>query len=335
MSVNINKIEFHSPIAPLIKQFIQEKRACGYKYDEASCVLKRLDSFLCNTTLKQIALPEKLILQWALKQSSEQASTHQRRICFIRQLARFMVRLGYPAYIVPGRFGTLRSGAFSPYIFTREEIRKLIHAADQIKPIPNSSMRHLILPEILRLLYGCGFRLNEVLNLRVSDVDLKQGVITVREAKLGKDRLVPPALDVVERLRIYAERLEKESLEKRTEDSFFFPSPTQTAWSMSGIYFLFRKLLYQCGMPHGGRGKGPRVHDLRHTFAVHRLIQWHEEGADLNAKMPLLIAYLGHQDFTGTQKYLHLTAELFPNLTACMNKKFGDVIPSGGDHEAN
>jgi site-specific recombinase XerD len=185
------------------------------------------------------------------------------------------------------------------------------------------------MPEIFRLLYTCGFRLNEVLNLRVRDVDLKQGVITVREAKFGKDRLIPPALDVVERLQIYAERLEKDSIEKRTDDSFFFPSRTQTAWSESAIYSLFRKLLYQCGISHGGRGKGPRVHDLRHTFAVHRLIQWHEEGADLNAKMPLLIAYLGHQDFTGTQKYLHLTAELFPNLTARMNKQFGGVIPTG------
>ncbi|MEM9243169.1 MAG: tyrosine-type recombinase/integrase [Pseudomonadota bacterium] len=117
-----------------------------------------------------------------------------------------------------------------------------------------------------------------------------------------------------------------EYLEKRADKHFFFPSSKQAAWSQSGIYFLFRKLLHQCNISHGGRGKGPRIHDLRHTFAVHRLIQWHKEGADLNAKLPLLVTYLGHQDFTGTQKYLHLTAELFPNLTARMNKQFGDVI---------
>jgi integrase/recombinase XerD len=68
---------------------------------------------------------------------------------------------------------------------------------------------------------------------------------------------------------------------------------------------------------------------LRHTFAVHRLIQWYEEGEDLNAKLPFLVAYLGHKDFTGTQKYLHLTAELFPNLTKRMNEQFGGVIPHG------
>ena len=73
--------------------------------------------------------------------------------------------------------------------------------------------------------------------------------------------------------------------------------------------------------------KSKRLDFLRHTFAVHRLIQWYEEGANLNAKLPLLVAYLGHEDFSGTQKYLHLTAELFPNLIARMNKQFGSVIP--------
>ncbi|NIT58101.1 MAG: tyrosine-type recombinase/integrase [Aliifodinibius sp.] len=329
MSTNRKHIEFHSPVAPLIKQFIQEKQACGRKYNQAPTILKRFDNFLCSTTLKEKALPEKLVLQWLEKRPDEKASTQQRRIGLIRQFARMMVRLGYPAYIVPGRWGAPRTYTFSPYIFTREEISQLIQAADQIKPSSHSPLRHLIMPEIFRLYYGCGFRLDEVLNLRVGDVDLNQGVIIVREAKFGKDRLVPPALDLVARLRIYAERIEKALLEKRTADAFFFPSSSQTAWSSSGIYFLFRKLLYQCGIPHAGRGKGPRVHDLRHTFAVHRLIQWHEEGADLNAKLPLLVAYLGHQDFTGTQKYLHLTAELFPNLTERMNQQFGDVIPKG------
>jgi integrase/recombinase XerD len=256
MLTNQQVVEFHSVIAPLIQQFIQEKRACGYNYQSAPRILKELDSFLCNTTLKQIALPKKLVLQWLAKRSNEQASTQQRRICFVRQLAQFMVRLGYSAYIVPGRFGTPRSNRFSPYIFTQKEIRKLIHAVDQLKPSAISPIRHLVIPEIFRLLYGCGFRVMEVLSLRVGDVDLERGVITVRDTKFGKDRLIPPAPDIVKRLRIYTKRLEKVWLEKRTDDAFFFPSAPQTAWSHSGVYILFRKLLYQCGISHRGRGKG-------------------------------------------------------------------------------
>jgi len=134
---------------------------------------------------------------------------------------------------------------------------------------------------------------------------------------------------MIDRLRIYTEKIEKIALVKRTASAYFFLSPRQSAWHNSTIYHLYRKLLLQSEIPHGGRGKGPRVHDLRHTFAVHRLLKWYEEGADLNAKLPFLVAYLGHKDFTGTQKYLHLTAELFPNLTTRMNQQFGGVIPQG------
>lgn len=81
------------------------------------------------------------------------------------------------------------------------------------------------------------------------------------------------------------------------------------------------------GIPHAGRGKGPRLHDLRHNFAVHALLRWCQEGANLDAKLPVLATYLGHRSLAGTQCYLHLIAELFPEITARTNAAFGDVIP--------
>lgn len=324
-----NNLQFKSPVAPLIIQFIQEKRACGYRYHSAPKILMRFDRFLCDASLSEKALPEHLVLKWLEKLPEEKPSTQKGRVCLIRQFAKMMVRLGYPAYIVPDQFIAPRLYTFSPYIFTRKQVTQLIHAADQIKPTAKSPLRHLIMPEIFRLYYTCGFRINEVLHLRMKDVDFKRGVLIIRDAKFGKDRLVPPALDIINRLQIYDEQMSKHIMGKRTEEDFFFPSAQRKSWHPSSIYMLFRELLYQCGIPHPGRGKGPRVHDLRHTFAVHRLIQWYEAGADLNTKLPLLVAYLGHQDFTGTQKYLHLTAELFPELTKRMNEQFGGVIPHG------
>jgi integrase len=178
------------------------------------------------------------------------------------------------------------------------------------------------MPEIFRLLYGCGFRLGEVLHLRVQDVDLDQGILTVRQGKGGKDRFVPPASSLVQRLRTYAE-----GLGHRPPEAFFFPAPHGGPWSLRTVYALFRQLLLQCRIPHGGRGKGPRVHDLRHGFAVHTLLRWYHEGADLDAKLPLLATYLGHQHLSGTQRYLHLTAELFPEIVARVDAAFGEVIP--------
>ena len=159
-------------------------------------------------------------------------------------------------------------------------------------------------------------------------MDLKQGVIIVRDGKFGKDRLVPPAVDMVKRLPIYTERMETVSLEKCTEEAYFFPSShTQAGWSKTGIYYLFRRLLYQCGISHGGRGKGPRVHDLRHTFAVHCLKKWSEQEKDLTVYLPILKTYLGHDSFKETAYYLHLTADVFSHITLKVETCYPGIIP--------
>jgi integrase/recombinase XerD len=183
-------------------------------------------------------------------------------------------------------------------------------------------LRHLVMPEVFRLLYGCGFRVSEVLKLRVRDVDLNQGTITVRQGKFRKDRLVPPALSLVNRLRKYADHFGN-----RPPDAIFFPGPSGAPFALRTAYTLFRELLVQCGIPHAGRGKGPRIHDYRHLFALHTLRRWYRDGENLDAKLPLLATYLGHQHLSGTQRYLHLTAEIFPEITARVNAAFGDVIP--------
>jgi integrase len=207
-------------------------------------------------------------------------------------------------------------------MLTDEELRKFFHAVDALEPTARSPSRHLVMPEVFRLLYGCGFRVNEVLKLRVRDVDLNQGIITVRQGKFRKDRLVPPALSLVNRLRTYTDRFER-----RPPDAFFFPGRSGGPFALRTVYTLFRELLLQCGIPHAGRGKGPRIHDYRHLFAVHTLRRWYRDGEDLDAKLPLLATYLGHQHLSGTQRYLHLTAEIFPEITARVNAAFGDVIP--------
>lgn len=329
MRVSKKNIEFKSPLAPMIIQLLDEKRSSGFKYEKLDRIFKNFDDFLCDSTIKHNELPKELVLKWLEKKPDEQPSTQQRRIILVRQLARLMVRLGYTAYIPPYRMGAKRSYVFSPYIFTQNEIGCILNYVDNLKAKSSTPLRHFIMPEIFRLLYGCGLRLSEVLNLRIRDVDLTQGVIIIREGKHGKDRLVPPSMGMIDRLRIYVRFIDNNSIEKRTEDSIFFPSYSGGTLHRSTIYTLFRSILFQCGIPHRGKGKGPRVHDLRHTFAVHRLIKWYEDGCNLNAKLPFLVAYLGHKDFTGTQKYLHLTAELFPNLIKRMNKQFGNVIPDG------
>jgi len=315
-------VHYQSHLGLFMEQFVQEKRACGYRYHEAARLLARFDRFLCSEALPEHELPRSVARKWLAKQPHESVSTHKSRITIVRQFSMYMCRLGYSADVPDRLLGARSSAGFSPRILTHAEIQQLLYLVDQLTPIARAPMRHIIMPEVFRLLYGCGFRLGEVLHLRVGDVDLDRGILTVRDTKFGKDRLVPPALPLVQRLRKYAA-----GFETRPSEAFFFPSADHNPLSLRTVYHLYRLLLVQCGIPHGGRGKGPRVHDLRHTYAVHTLLRWYREGADLDAKLPVLATYLGHRSLEGTQVYLHLTAELFPEITVRSNAEFGDVIP--------
>jgi len=317
-------VKFQSQIANIIKQFIEEKKSCGYKYNEEIRQLKQFDRYLFHERLSQPELPRTIVHDWLAKRTHESIRTHNGRVCILRQLAKYMNRMGHPAY-VPEKELTIKGGKeFMPYIFTHTEIHKLFKVADQLTPNARSPLRHIIMPEVLRLLYGCGLRLGEVLKLKNNDVDLNQGVLTIYQGKFNKDRLVPPALPLVHRLQRYAEQMANHQT-----NSFFFPSSKGGAWDLYTIYHWFRKLLLECEIVHAGRGKGPRVHDIRHTFAVHVLVRWYQEGEDINAKLPLLAAYMGHQKISSTQYYLHLTAELFPEVNKCLTAEFNDVIPWG------
>lgn len=313
---------FQNILAPFMDRFLQEKHACGYRYHEPTRILRHLDHFLVQEGLTSCDLPRSIAQKWLAKRTHESPRTHQQRIMVVRQFSRFLCRLGYSAYVPDSTLAPREQSSFTPRILTPEEVRKLLQAVDALEPTARSPLRHLIMPEVFRLLYGCGFRLGEVLKLRVRHVDLNQGIVTVHQGKFRKDRLVPLALSLVNRLWKYAARFENRPL-----DQIFFPAPDGGPFSLRTVYGLFRKLLLQCGIPHAGRGKGPRIHDLRHTFAVHTLLRWYRNGEALDAKLPLLSTYLGHQNLLGTQRYLHLTAEFFPEITARVDAVFGEVIP--------
>jgi integrase len=305
-----------------LEKFLQEKHTCGYDYHEPARILRHLDNLLVQEGLTTYELPSSVARKWLAKKAHESARTHRQRITFTRQFSRFLLRLGYSAYVPDSTLAARNLSTFVPRMLTDEELRKFFQAVDSLEPTARSPLRHLMMPEVFRLLFGCGFRVREVLKLRVPDVDLQQGIITVRQGKFRKDRLVPPALSLVNRLRKYAAHFEN-----RPPDAIFFPGPGGRCYNLRTIYGLFRQLLLQCGIPHAGRGKGPRIHDARHLFAVRALRRWYRDGEDLDAKLPLLATYLGHQNLSGSQYYLHFTAELFPEITARADAAFGDVIP--------
>jgi len=312
-----------SPLGDIMMQYVADKRAIGYRCEEEARLLCRLDGFLAARGLASAELPRELVAQWLAKAPHEHPRTQAARAGLTRQFARFLVDRDIPAY-VPAR---LRMGIarvdYTPHIFTREEIRALLDCADRLPATPRSPQRHLVMPELFRVLYACGLRISEALKLEVTDVDLGEGVLLLREAKFRKDRLVAVSPGLAERLRCYAAAVER----ARGRDQVFFPNRNGEHYTKWGVYGIFRRLLREAGISHGGRGRGPRLHDLRHTFAVHRLGQWYREGENLAAKLPVLSAYMGHQSLAGTQRYLRLTPALFPDVVATVETIVGHAIP--------
>jgi len=318
--------EFKSCLAGLLKEFLVEKLSCGYGYSSQMGILRRLDSFILGNKISARELPRDLVEVWIGRRKNESGRTQQIRTHVTAQFARFMGCRGLKAFVPDSRLIPLLHSSFVPYIFTRDELRRLFDAADNLDFSPISPLRQLLMPEFFRLLYGCGLRSGEACALTLRDVNLDQGILTIRNSKFHKDRLVPMAPELTARLK----QMQK-ALGKRVSTAYFFPAPDEGPYCTSSIYETFRFLLWKIGIPHGGRQKGPRVHDLRHTFAVHRMEQWYREGADLNAKLPVLAAYMGHEGLVCGQKYLHLTLDLFADLSARLDRDLGHIIPRRED----
>jgi integrase/recombinase XerD len=324
-----NKAMYFSVLSDLLEGYVKEQRAVGYKYIKGASLLKQLDSCLQQNHLIERRFTKEMVLLWTEKKPNETESTRNGRISIARGFANYMIRLGYEAFIYPAAALTITRYSYIPYIFTEEEMRKIFVACDNF-PVSNvSPNRHLILQILIRMLYGCGLRISEALRLEIDDVDLTNGILLIREAKFGKERQVPMAESLTEQCRKYSREVHEYELSK----THFFPSPFGGHYNESTIYKLFRELLWEAGISHSG--KGPRIHDLRHTFSVHCLKKWVLKGENLTNLLPYLSTYLGHVDLRGTQHYLRLTADLYPTITASVEEHFSTLVPEVHYHETD
>jgi integrase len=156
-----------------------------------------------------------------------------------------------------------------------------------------------------------------------SDVDLVQGILTIRNSKSGKSRYVPMSPELVEKCLYY----DKTRLKQDRGNDWFFSTPQGDEYCRSAVCKAFRKVLTKAGISHGGIGKGPRLHDFRHTFSVHCLQKWISDGNELTSAIPYLSAYLGHDGFDYTESYLRMTAEVYPDVSNLLQSHYGYIIP--------
>ncbi|WP_373230614.1 tyrosine-type recombinase/integrase [Cohnella sp.] len=314
-------IHFTGKFAPLCETFLKQKQALGYSYSTQSYLLKRFDDFSNSFDVVDYSLSRELVLAWIKRKPNEVPTTQSNRKKMIRQFAIFLNAQGYQSYVLPKQRSTPKMNV--PYIFTKQEIEALFAALDNTNPSSLSPHAHEVMALLFRLLYGCGLRISEAVRLRIRDVDLKAGVLTIRKAKHDKDRLIPMSKSVAEKCRSYFQKC----LIHSSNDDFLFQTKWKKPYRTDHIGKRFRELLREIGIPYCGRTKGPRLHDLRHTFAVHCLNQWATEGIDVQCALPYLSTYLGHNSVSATGWYLRLTAEVYPQIVERFENQFGQVMP--------
>ncbi len=305
----------------LLEDFIQHKRALGYKYDTERDNFFRFSQYTLNHKVKNKCLNKKLVLAWTAKRRNESVKTWDHRVSNIRQFALYLQSIGYEAYL-PIKNRKVRRTEYIPYIFTHEEIDRFFQTVDSILPHSRSNKHHSF-PLLFRLLYCCGLRISEACRLKISDVDFNNGILFISGSKFNKDRLVPMSGSLASMFITYHDLFNQNN---RTDD-YYFRNKAGSPLKRDHVYKNYRKLLWKAGISHGGKGKGPRLHDFRHTFCVHTLAKQVKEKIDLYTALPILSTYLGHSSVGATQRYVRLTVEVYPELIDKVSKTCAFVIP--------
>lgn len=323
--------EYRSVFAPFIRDYAELRRSLGYKFMIEAGVLRQFDHYCLSIGLERISLNGELIENWIATKGNDKSSTRSHRISTLKGFGEYLEGIGLSVswHPAPGYGVKVRDTRYVPYIFTKDEMRKIFENADRL-PKPRGSAFHIVFPAVLRILYGCGLRVSEVLALRVRDVDMEGGFLTVNGTKFDKSRRLPISDSLTIALRAYT----TSNGIGMDRDAFFFPNPKGEMYSQRTVYDKFRAILWRSGIPHQGLGKGPRVHDLRHTFAVHSLRKNLQEGMDSYVSLPILSAYLGHSGVRSTEYYLRLTAEVYPEFLIQANTISNTVIPEVTGYEA-
>lgn len=315
--------QWRSGLSDMMVAFLNEKRITGYKYADQEKWLIRFDSYYDRNGYTGIRITKSMVDDFTYS-SLEQSSTHYQKERLLRDFALFLIQHGHhEVYVAQVNSAPVKKCSHIPYIFTKEEMNHFFTAIDAWEDSFYTN-RHLVDPVLFRLLYGTGMRVSEALNILVKDFDGINGVLSVYQAKNYKDRLIPIAPSLTNRIGKYINVFHKYS----KDTAFLFQSPRKGIMDKSTVYRRFRQYLQCANISH--TDAGPRVHDFRHSYAVKCLKKWVLQGEELTNLLPYLAAYMGHSDFRGTQYYLRLTADLYPDIIGRLEAGFGYVIPEGG-----
>jgi integrase/recombinase XerD len=301
-------------ISDAVAEYVSFKQAMGMCFQTEPRILKSFCRAMGDADLADV---DHAPVEAFLADTNPVTSFWHYKYTILKGFFRFTVNRGYCNVSPLPKILPKRPEPYQPHIYTLEELKALLAATDtlltSVSPLQALSYRTLLL-----ILYGTGLRISEALSLTIADVNLKESFMLVRDSKFFKTRLVPTGPRLTGHLCSYLERRRRLPC-PLGEDSAFVATRSGRFLMYGRVSKVFRRLRLLAGLHRkDGARYAPRIHDIRHSFTVHRLEAWYREGADVQRLLPHLSTYLGHVGIAETQRYLTMT----PDLLKEANRRF-------------
>jgi integrase/recombinase XerD len=304
-----------SPLQDALSDYLEVRRALGYKLTIHGRLLPQFVAYLHERGAQTITTEH--ALAWA---TSPPRSMWTKRLSIARGFARYMKSLDPATEVPPNRILRAPSDRVAPYVYSAQQIAALLKAATQLYPAQRADTYQTL----LGLLAATGMRVGEALALDRQDIDFQHGLLTIHSGKFSKSRVLPLHPSTVEALRSYLYRRDQEQRSPPTAALLAGKAGTARLRYQS-VRITFQQLVAQADIqPQSARSR-PRLHDLRHTFAVRTVIDSYQTDGDLNARLALLCAYLGHADPISTYWYLTGTPELLALAAQRLERHLADA----------
>lgn len=328
----VDGYSFEGKYAALCSKFIAYKRGLGYAYAPRSVRQVRFLNEYLNASQSEAGdfnLTKEVVENFTAVRNGEAPQTTLQREKSIRQFALFLNKLGISAYIAP--ISRKRYSSFTPYIFSKEQILSILRVVDDLKYEYRSPHYHHVYPFMIRVLYCCGLRLGEVLSLKLENIDFAEHVLRIEQAKFNNSRLVPMSDSLFFALKKYMKQVGYSPSDR----GYLFRTKKNKRYAQNSIFCRYKDFLSMAGIPRLSSGGFPRIHDLRHTFAVHALESLIAQGIDVHSGLPYLMNYLGHRQMRHTEYYLRLTSSSYESITNTMAPLYTCLFPKEAVYDEN
>lgn len=315
-----------SMLEPVIVRYVALKTALGRRYALERRTFALLDTFLAADGGATADLTPESFAHWTRTLHHLTPTVRRNRLRVVRNLCLYRRRTEPTCFVPDPSSFPAPHQARAPYIFTATEIARLIEGTRHLAATPSSPLRPQVFRLALVLLYTTGLRRGELLRLTLEDYDPRERVLRIRASKFHKSRLVPLSPDAGREVDRYVALCRRRF---RTLPNALplvaHGTTTLRPYTGVGLGHGLRLLLRQLAI-RTAEGRLPRLHDLRHTFAVHALLHWYRAGADLQAKLPLLATYMGHVSIVSTAYYLSFVQPLRAAASARFAQRYGALV---------